>query len=269
MRPLQYVLLHLSEESASSVPPRYLTSSPESRHAPFARTPRKSERFPPGDLALSRSRILARRVRRADLVLSLPREVPLRVQPLADLLWEYPQDQDQEIRCRHHLSEPPRRGALSEGWGNCRTVCSPTTFPPSRVFESSRRETLPEREDHPRGPAPPAPVRPLVSWKGDTAEREWRHRGEASWQAAAGSWQRAGSEGKRGVDWSIRQLVNLSIGEDGCEELAVCSRQLAESWRGEKVTGPEEASENSSPSASKPLSKNWLSGDIPKRHKEP
>jgi hypothetical protein len=100
------------------------------------------------------------------------------------------------------------RGALSEGWGNCRTVCCPTTFSPSRVSESSRRDTLLECEDRPRGPARPAPVGRLLSQKGDTPEREWRHRVEASWQAAAGSWQRAGSEGKWGVDWSIWQLVN-------------------------------------------------------------
>jgi len=72
--------------------------------------------------------------------------------------------------------------------GNYRTVLDAPEVAEHRVSESSRRDTLREREDRPRSPARPAPVGPLVSWKRDTVEREWRHRtGEGgSWQMAAG-----------------------------------------------------------------------------------
>jgi hypothetical protein len=49
---------------------------------------------------------------------------------------------------------------------------------------------------------------------------------ESSRQLAAGSWQRAGSEGKRGVDWSIRQLVNWG------RRMMNSWQQAVGSWKG-------------------------------------
>jgi len=115
------------------------------------------------------------------------------------------------------------RGAHSEGWGNCRTAFDAPELPESRVFESPRRDTLREREDHPRGPARPAPVGPLLSWNGDMVERERRHRGRL-----AGRRQLAvGSEREAECRLAIRQLVNW-------KRRMMKSWQLAESRRGEK-----------------------------------
>lgn len=122
---------------------------------------------------------------------SLPRDVPLRFQPLADLPRQYLQNQEQQIRRGRHPSVPPRARGNFRKMGQL-PYRRPWTMKPASVVSGFRcRCRFIKGEDLPQGAASLAPMAPRLSLKRDIRQWKERHRGEE--QQAAGSWQKTQS----------------------------------------------------------------------------